>query len=95
MSARLPARLPDTATPHTAACDTEACADGAAAPVVTEQERQRLLLAEMLVRSLQKNLITEQVFALRAQELETPAGVQERLERLQRAAKGRPGILPG
>lgn len=96
-------RLPDTATSQTSAakpasCDTRACADGAASHVVTDQERQRLLLGEMLLRSLQKNLITEEIFALRARELEKPGGAQERLERadrLERAAKGRSGILPG
>lgn len=96
----LSARLPDTATPHTsaaepAACDTRTCADGAASHFVTEQERQRLLLSEMLVRALQKNLITEQVFALRAQELDKPGAIQERLERLEQASKARPGILAG
>ncbi len=42
--------------------------------VITERERMRLLMAEMLVRCLQHHLITDEMFLKRAEALDAPGG---------------------
>lgn len=42
--------------------------------VVTERERMRLLMAEMLVRCLEHHLITDETFLKRADALDEPGG---------------------
>lgn len=42
--------------------------------VVTEQERMRLLMAEMLVRCLEHHLITDETFLKHAEALDVPGG---------------------
>lgn len=57
--------------------------------MVDEQERMRLLMTEMLVRSLQKHLITDETFLKRAAALDAPGGPPK-------IAKPPPtGLLPG
>jgi hypothetical protein len=60
--------------------------------VVAELERQRLLMAELLVRSLQQNLITDDAFLKKTEVLDAPGGP----EKFARATRIPPaGLLPG
>lgn len=60
--------------------------------VVTAQERERLLMAELLVRCLQQHLITDEAFLKETEILDAPGGP----EKFARATKISPaGLLPG
>lgn len=60
--------------------------------IVAELERQRLLMAELLVRCLQQNLITDEVFLKKTEVLDAPGGP----EKFARATRPPPtGLLPG
>lgn len=60
--------------------------------VVAELERQRLLMAELLVRCLQQNLITDEAFLKKTEVLDAPGGP----EKFTPTTRPPPaGLLPG
>jgi len=59
---------------------------------VTAQERERLLMAELLVRCLQQHLITDEAFLKETEILDAPGGP----EKFARTTRPPPtGLLPG
>jgi hypothetical protein len=79
-------------SPAASSPDTAASKESLAGIVATEQERLRLLMAEMLVRCLQQHLVTDEVFLKKAEALDAPGGLDKRTI----AAKPPPtGLLPG